>query len=83
MVYSLHRNAQTTAINNQLDPKWATRWFHYVAGFFINSYYDFGYGEPFIPEGKSAFNMLLEIFMFERALIELNKDMERRMASDT
>ncbi|MFC2125974.1 maltose alpha-D-glucosyltransferase [Bacteroidota bacterium] len=78
MVYSLHRNAQTTAINNQLDPKWATRWFHYVAGFFINSYYDFGYGEPFIPTDKSAFNMLLEIFMFERALIELNKDIERR-----
>ena len=78
MVYSIHRNAQITALKNQLDHRWAIRWFHYIAGFFINAYYEFANGEPFIPKGKNAFNMLMEIFLFERALVELDKDLDRR-----
>ena len=83
MVYSIHRNAQITAMKNQLEHKWAIRWVHYIAGFFINSYYDSVVGEPFIPKRKNAFNMLMEIFLLERALVELNKDIDRRPESRT
>ena len=78
MVYSIHRAAQVTSLNNQYDAKYAVRWFHYISSFLVDSYYNHVKGEPFIPARKDDFDKLLEIFILERSLNELSKELTRR-----
>jgi len=78
LVYSIHRISQTTAIANQYDEKYPIRWFHYISGFLVNSYLENTEGTQFIPSDRQKFNDLLEIFLLERGLNELNKELERR-----
>jgi maltose alpha-D-glucosyltransferase/alpha-amylase len=77
LIYSIHRVAQTTAMSNQYDHKYAIRWFHYISGFLTKSYIDNSVGSPFIPSERQQFNNLLEIFLLERALNELNEELDR------
>ncbi len=77
LIYSIHRSAQLTARSNQFDEKYALRWFHYISGFFLNSYLENSRGEPFVPEKREEFNNLLEIFLLERGLNELNAEFDR------
>jgi maltose alpha-D-glucosyltransferase / alpha-amylase len=77
LIYSIHRVAQTTAISNQYDHTYAIRWFHYISGFLIKSYIENTVGCEFIPTDRQQFNNLLEIFLLERGLNELNEELER------
>ncbi len=78
LIYSIHRISQTTAIANQYDEKYPVRWFHYISGFLVNSYLENSKGTLFIPSDRQQFNNLLEIFLLERGLNELNKELDRR-----
>ena len=77
LIYSIHRVSQTTAMSNQYDPKYAIRWFHYISGFLTKAYIDNSVGSLFIPTERQQFNNLLEIFLLERALNELNEELDR------
>ncbi|MBR9997724.1 MAG: maltose alpha-D-glucosyltransferase [Cyclobacteriaceae bacterium] len=77
LIYSIHRTAQTTAISNQYDSPYPIRWFHYISGFLIKSYIENTVGCEFIPTDRQQFNNLLEIFLLERGLNELNEELER------
>jgi len=78
LIYSIHRISQMTAINNQFDEKYPIRWFHYISGFLVKSYLEHTVAAPFIPSERREFNNLLEIFLLERGLDELNKELDRR-----
>lgn len=78
LIYSIHRVSQLTSINNQYDMKMAPRWFHYISGFLVNAYLEHVEGEPFIPGDRMDFNNLLEIFLLERGLNELDSELEKR-----
>jgi len=78
LIYSIHRAAQLTAINNDFDMKYSVRWFHYISGFMVNSYIHHAKGKPFMPKNREDFNMLLEIFLLERCLTELGYELERK-----
>jgi len=78
LIYSIHRISQITTINNQYDEKYPIRWFHYISGFLVNSYLEKAMGKQFIPNERHQFNNLLEIFLLERGLNELNAELERR-----
>jgi maltose alpha-D-glucosyltransferase / alpha-amylase len=77
LIYSIHRVAQITAIGNQYDHKYAIRWFHYISGFLTKSYMENTQDLPFIPAERQQLSDLLEIFLLERALNELNDELER------
>ncbi len=78
LIYSIHRTAQITAINNQYDEKYSLRWFHYISGFLVKSYLAHVDGEAFIPADRENLNNLLEIFLLERGLNELDSELDRR-----
>ena len=78
LIYSIHRISQMTAISNQYDEKYPIRWFHYISGFLVNSYLENSERTPFIPSERQDFNNMLEIFLLERGLNELNKELDRR-----
>jgi maltose alpha-D-glucosyltransferase/alpha-amylase len=78
LIYSVHRISQMTAINNQFDEKYPIRWFHYISGFLIKSYLENVEGTPFVPADRNQFNNLLEIFLLERGLNELNRELDKR-----
>jgi maltose alpha-D-glucosyltransferase/alpha-amylase len=78
LIYSIHRISQLTAISNQYDEKYPIRWFHYISGFLVKSYLENTEGATFIPVDRQQFNNLLEIFLLERGLNELNRDLEHR-----
>jgi maltose alpha-D-glucosyltransferase/alpha-amylase len=78
MIYSIHRVAQLTSINNEYDLKYPIRWFHYISGFLVNSYIGHAKGEPFMPRNREDFNILLETYLLERCLTELRYELERK-----
>ncbi len=78
LIYSIHRVSQTTAIGNQYDEKYPIRWFHYISGFLVDSYLENSKGSQFIPSDRQQFNNLLEIFLLECGLNELNQELDRR-----
>jgi maltose alpha-D-glucosyltransferase/alpha-amylase len=78
LIYSIHRISQITTMNNQYDEIYAIRWFHYISGFLLNSYLDHVEGELFIPKDREHVNNMLEIFLLERGLNELDAELDRR-----
>jgi maltose alpha-D-glucosyltransferase/alpha-amylase len=81
LIYSIHRTAQLTSINNDYNMKYPIRWFHYISGFLVNSYIGNAKGEKFVPTNRNDFNNLLEIFLLERCLTELRYELERKPAN--
>lgn len=81
LIYSVHRTAQMTSLNNEYEMKYPIRWFHYISGFMVNSYIGHAKGEPFMPTNRDDFNNLLEIFILERCLTELRYELDRKPAN--
>ena len=81
LIYSIHRSAQLTSINSDYDMKYPLRWFHYISGFLVNSYIGNAKGEPFMPKNREDFNTLLEIFLLERCLTEMQYELDRKPAN--
>jgi maltose alpha-D-glucosyltransferase/alpha-amylase len=81
LIYSIHRTAQLTSINNDYNMKYPVRWFHYISGFLVNSYIGHAKGEAFMPRNRDDFNNLLEIFLLERCLTELRYELDRKPAN--
>jgi len=77
LIYSIHRVAQLTSINNEFDMKYPVRWFHYISGFMLNSYIENVEGAPFVPSDRADFDKLIEIFLIERCLTEINYELDR------
>jgi len=50
----------------------ARLWAHYMSGFFMKAYLDTVAGARFIPKDKNDFRVMLQTFLLEKALIDLN-----------
>ncbi len=62
---------------NTLSP-WAEQWYHYMSGFYMKAYLDTVKGKDFIPEDKEDLAMLMETFLLEKAVYELNYELNNR-----
>ena len=53
-------------------------WYHYMSGFFMKSYLDTVKGSAFIPNNKADLETLMTTFLLEKAIYELNYELNNR-----
>jgi maltose alpha-D-glucosyltransferase/alpha-amylase len=57
---------------------WAECWYRSVAGIFLKAYVDQARGSSFVPESQVDFQILLEVFLLEKAIYELGYELNNR-----
>jgi maltose alpha-D-glucosyltransferase/alpha-amylase len=57
---------------------YAEQWYHYMSGFFMKAYLETVKGSPFIPKSKEDMNTLMTTFLLEKAVYELNYELNNR-----
>jgi maltose alpha-D-glucosyltransferase/alpha-amylase len=62
---------------NSLLP-FARLWAHYMVGFFMKAYLETVKSSSFIPTDKHDFEMMVETYMLEKALYDLNYELKNR-----
>ncbi len=58
--------------------QWAEQWYHYVSGFYMQSYLEKVGGQDFIPGEKKHIDVLVQTFLLEKAIYELNYELNNR-----
>jgi maltose alpha-D-glucosyltransferase / alpha-amylase len=56
----------------------AEQWYHYMSGIFMNAYLKTVEGSAFIPKDKNDLNTLMTTFLLEKAIYELNYELNNR-----
>lgn len=59
---------------NQLVP-WVEKWYHYMSQVFLRAYLEASKGNAFIPEKPADMKQMLNVFILERALVELKSEL--------
>ncbi len=54
------------------------QWYHYMSGFFMKAYLNTVEGHAFVPTNKEDLETLLRTFLLEKALYELNYELNNR-----
>ena len=62
---------------NTLNP-WAEQWYHYMSGFYMKAYLETVKGKDFIPEDRDDLAVLMETYLLEKAVYELNYELNNR-----
>ncbi|RPJ04583.1 MAG: alpha-amylase, partial [Deltaproteobacteria bacterium] len=60
-----------------LDP-WADLWYQCVSGIFLNSYLDTTRGAPLLSGDRGALEIMLKVFLLEKAVYELGYELNNR-----
>lgn len=58
--------------------EWAELWYHYMSGFYIKAYLETAQGHNFLPGNQEDFNILMQTFLLEKAVYELNYELNNR-----
>jgi maltose alpha-D-glucosyltransferase / alpha-amylase len=56
----------------------AEQWYHYMSGFFMQSYLERVRGTPFIPSSREDLDIMLQTYLLEKAIYELNYELNNR-----
>jgi maltose alpha-D-glucosyltransferase / alpha-amylase len=85
IIRSFHYAAHENLLSNRVRPEdvdklksFAPLWTHYMASFFMHAYLESVQGASFVPKDKNDLNMLLEVYMLERAIFSLNYELNTR-----
>jgi maltose alpha-D-glucosyltransferase/alpha-amylase len=86
MIRSLHYAAYASLfLDNQIRKEDFTKlipfveqWYHYMSGFFMRSYMETVRGTDFIPKRKEDLETLMTTFLLEKAIYELNYELNNR-----
>jgi maltose alpha-D-glucosyltransferase/alpha-amylase len=62
---------------NKLMP-FADLWFHYMSGFFMEAYLQAVKDSPLVPKNEEDLRVLLQTFLLEKAIYELNYELNNR-----
>jgi maltose alpha-D-glucosyltransferase / alpha-amylase len=54
------------------------QWYHYMSGFFMKAYLETVKGSAFIPDNKEDLETLMTTFLLEKAIYELNYELNNR-----
>ena len=57
---------------------WAEQWNHYMSGFYLKSYLEKASEHSFIPSNQEDFDILIQTFLLEKAIYELNYELNNR-----
>jgi maltose alpha-D-glucosyltransferase/alpha-amylase len=75
---SLFKHILFTSENvSGLEP-WADLWYKYVSSLFLRSYLNTAKDAPFIPEDHADINIILKIFLLEKAVYEVGYELNNR-----
>ncbi len=69
-------HAQNDKITELLP--FARIWAHYMVGFFMHAYLETVQGSSFIPQDPKDLQMMVETYIVEKALYDLNNDLKNR-----
>ena len=86
MIRSFHYAAYGALfLNDQISkedlPKllpFAEQWYHYMSGFFMQAYLETVAGSEFIPKDREDLDVLLQTYILEKAIYELNYELNNR-----
>ncbi len=82
MLRSFHYAAFGLMLENHPDKpaaeEWAARWFNIVGRLFLQSYREHAQGGGFLPDDEADFKLLLDTFLLEKAVYELNYELNNR-----
>ncbi|MEM9674699.1 MAG: maltose alpha-D-glucosyltransferase [Bacteroidota bacterium] len=86
MIRSFHYAAYSSLFENERFKRgdadyledWAELWYHYMSGFYIHSYLETAQGHNFLPDNQEDFNTLIQTFLLEKAVYELNYELNNR-----
>jgi maltose alpha-D-glucosyltransferase/alpha-amylase len=86
MIRSFHYAAYNALFNvpgireedKEMLEQWAEQWYHYISGFYIDSYLKTVEGNDFIPENKKHRDILIQTFLLEKAIYEINYELNNR-----
>ncbi|MHB0868997.1 MAG: maltose alpha-D-glucosyltransferase [Chloroflexota bacterium] len=59
---------------------WARYWYRWVSATFLKTYLEAADGTPFLPESREELELLLDVFLLEKAIYELGYEMNSRPA---
>lgn len=76
--YQLVQNDRFRAEDIAYLEKWAEQWYHYVSSFFMQAYMGKAKGQNFLPDTQEDIDLLLQIFILEKAIYELNYELNMR-----
>ena len=54
------------------------QWYHYMSGFFMKAYLETVKDSPIIPQKKEDLEVLLQTFLLQKAIYELNYEVNNR-----
>lgn len=54
------------------------QWYHYMSGFFMQAYLETVQGSTFMPDNKEDLSVLLQTYLLEKAIYELNYELNNR-----
>ncbi len=58
--------------------QWIEPWFYYVSGAFLNAYRESTEGYPFVPADKDQLNILLNVFLLDKSVYEIEYELNNR-----
>jgi maltose alpha-D-glucosyltransferase/alpha-amylase len=76
--YQLIQNNTFRAEDVSYLETWAEQWYHYVSSFFMQAYMEKAGGKNFLPDSQADLDLLLQIFILEKAIYELNYELNMR-----
>ncbi|WP_276133158.1 maltose alpha-D-glucosyltransferase [Polluticoccus soli] len=62
---------------DKLTP-YVEQWYYYMSGFFMQAYLETVKGSSFIPEDKEDLDVMLQTYLLEKAIYELNYELNNR-----
>ena len=86
MIRSFHYAAYSSIMEHEYDKlrkdsgleKWAESWYYYITRLFLHGYFENMGENNFIPKDKEDYNILLDTFLLEKAVYELNYELNNR-----
>jgi maltose alpha-D-glucosyltransferase/alpha-amylase len=86
MIRSFHYASYSTLLQDQFGTQkqeegmrdWAEVWFHHISRFFIQGYLEQVKGQDFLPQEEGDLKILLDTFLLEKAVYELNYELNNR-----
>jgi maltose alpha-D-glucosyltransferase/alpha-amylase len=87
MIRSFHYAAYSSLfLDNQIRKEdyprlipFIEQWYHYMSNFFMKSYLDTVEGSAFLPKDKADLDILMTTFLLEKAIYELNYELNNRL----
>ena len=86
MIRSLHYAAYSNILSPEYNQQrkegnleeWAETWHYYISRLYIKGYFDKAGNKDYVPEKHEDFKILMHTFLLEKALTELNYEIENR-----